>query len=141
MGAKRPHTELYCHLVWATWDREPVIRVPDKPRLYGAIRAKLDELGCSDIEIGGIENHVHVVCRYPPALSVANLVQKIKGASSHFMTHEVAGMSEFQWQGGYGAFSFSKSALERVKEYVRNQEAHHADSTTYEHLERIFDDD
>lgn len=83
MGARQPHTELYYHLVWATWDRNPLI-------------TSLEELGCSEIIIDGMADHVHVLCRIPPTLALANLIRQIKGASSHFATHELPGCEEFK---------------------------------------------
>jgi putative transposase len=141
MGARRPKTELYCHLVWATWDREPLILAEHEPRLYAAIRTKLDELRCRDIAVGGVADHVHVVCRFPPTLAVADLVQQVKGGSSHCMTHAV-GVTNFRWQGGYGAFTFARRSLARTMDYVARQKEHHAANTFAPDLEETeeYDD-
>src|SRR3954469_6709682 len=115
MGMRRPHSELHCHLVWATWDRLPLIRPEVEIRLFGAVRAKLEELGCSEVTVGGVADHIHVVCRFPPALAIAYLVQQVNGASSHMMTHEAGGPLEFKWQGGYGAFTLGRGDLARAR--------------------------
>ena len=141
MGARRPKTELYCHFVWATWDRQPLITAEFEHRLHGATEAKLRELQCSEITIGGVSDHVHLACRFPPTLAIAELVKQVKGASSHCMTHSV-GVPGFQWQGGYGAFTFARRSLPRVSAYVASQKAHHANSTFAPDLEETeeFDD-
>ncbi len=123
---RRPFTQLYCHLVWGTWDRLPLIRPEIEGRLYGAIWAKLRELRCVAIALGGTEDHVHCLCSLPATVSIAYLVQQVKGASSHLMTHEVVGPSEFKWQGSYGAFTVARDALAAVREYVLDQKRHHA---------------
>ncbi len=95
------------------------------------IRAKLRELDCVPIATGGIENHVHILTSFPPALSISELVKRIKGSSSHFMNEEVLEPGLFQWQGSYGAFSVSDRALSRVKDYVLNQQEHHKSGTVH----------
>jgi REP element-mobilizing transposase RayT len=100
---------------------------PDaETRLYAAIRAKCQELGCHVIAIGGIEDHVHILIGLPPALSVSILLRDVKGASSHLVTHEIKPGEFFKWQGAYGAFSVSKDDVGAVEAYIKNQKAHHA---------------
>jgi putative transposase len=134
MGARRPKTELFCHFVWATWDRQPLIAPETEPRLHAAILAKLVEFNCRDITIGGVADHVHVACRFPPTVAIAELVKQMKGASSHCMTHAI-GVPSFKWQGGYGAFTFGKRSLPRVAAYVANQSIHHAEGSFAPDLE------
>jgi putative transposase len=140
MGARKPKTELYCHFVWATWDRQPLIAPEVEHRLYGAMTAKLHEHQCSEITIGGLSDHVHIACRFPPTLAIAELVKQVKGAASHCMTHAV-GVADFQWQGGYGAFTFARRRLRRISAYVANQKAHHSNSTFVPDLEETEDFD
>jgi REP element-mobilizing transposase RayT len=90
-------------------------------------------LGAQVIAIGGIEDHVHVLARFPSALAIATLVQRMKGASS-YLASQVMG-EVFRWQGSYSAFTVSERGLERVRAYVLNQEAHHRDGTTHPALE------
>ncbi len=62
---RAPYTQLYPHCVWATWDRLPLITPNIEGRLYAAIAAKCLELKCDMIAIGGIEDHVHLLVRFP----------------------------------------------------------------------------
>ncbi len=124
MGA--PYHQLYAHLVWATAGRRPLITSVFESRLHSAIAGKCESLCCLPLAVGGVEDHVHVVVRMPPTLSISDLAQGVKGASSHLMNHVIAPKIGFHWQGGYGAFTFSKRSLDRVAAYVRNQKAHHA---------------
>ena len=119
----------------------PHITAEVEPRLYEAIRVKLQSVGCSDITTGGVEDHAHVVFRFPPVHSIAYLVQQAKGSSSHLLTHEVPGFADFKWQGGYGAFTLSESELPRVRAYVLNQKEHHARRDVLEDWEQTWEDD
>jgi putative transposase len=135
---RRPFTHLFCHLVWSTWDRLPLITPEVEPRLYGAIRCKLRELGCAPIAVGGVEDHVHVLCQFPPTVAIAYLVGQVKGASSHLMNHEVLGIDAFKWQGSYGAFTLDRNGVTYVEAYVLAQKQHHADRTLWEDFERTW---
>jgi REP element-mobilizing transposase RayT len=130
---RHPKARLYVHLVWATWDRAPLITPAIRDRIYPMMQHHASQMCAQIIAIGGIEDHVHVLTRYPPTLAVSDLVGRMKGASS-YLAAQVMGET-FKWQGAYGAFTLSQSGLERARNYVLNQEAHHRDGTTYAALE------
>ncbi len=126
---RAPYTQLYLHLVWATWDRLPLITEDMESRLYAAIAAKCRQLKCEPLAINGTEDHIHVLLRLHPTVSVARLVKEVKGASSHLVTHEIKPNEFFKWQGAYGAFTICKSDVPTVKAYIRNQKRHHAEQS------------
>ncbi|HEX6037114.1 IS200/IS605 family transposase [Longimicrobium sp.] len=130
---RHPKTRLYVHLIWATWDRAPLITPDIRDRIYPMMQRHASEMGAEVIAMGGIEDHVHVLTRYPPTLAISDLVGRMKGASS-YLAAQVMG-KPFKWQGAYGAFTLSASGLARAREYVLNQEAHHKNGTTYRALE------
>jgi putative transposase len=132
---RAPYTQLYLHLVWATWDRWPLITPEIRPVVYGGIQAQAKRMGVDLMALGGIEDHVHALVRFPTTVTVADLVRQLKGATSHLITHEVRRGETFRWQGGYGAFTVSKSGLDRARAYVLNQETHHARGTIHPELE------
>ena len=121
------YTQLYLHLIWATWDRLPLITADVESRIYAAIAAKCRQLKCEPLAINGVEDHVHVLVRLHPTVSVARLVKEIKGASSHLMTHEIKPGKFFKWQGAYRAFTIRKSDVPTVRAYIQNQKQHHAE--------------
>lgn len=138
----KPYTEhLYCHLVWATWDRLPLITPVVEPRLHAAITSKCRNLKAVPIAINGTEDHVHLLVRLPRSLSVADLAKEVKGASSHLINHEIQPDEVFRWQGGYGAFTISADDVPKVKAYIRGQKRHHAQGTAEHELERTWDDE
>ena len=138
---RRPYHKLHYHLVWATYDRLPLIKTEYEPRLYSGIRFKLEELNGKVISINGLEDHVHVLLRIGPTLSISEVLKKIKGASSHMMNHVIARDETFKWQGYYGAFSVSSGSVDKVKEYVDNQKLRHSEERLHEDWEECFIED
>ncbi|HKV83302.1 MAG TPA: IS200/IS605 family transposase [Ktedonobacterales bacterium] len=116
---------LYVHLVWATWDRLPLLVGESERGVYRCLEDTCRANGVAMLAIGGVEDHVHLVVQLPATLAVATLVKRLKGASSHLATHRLAPIEFFKWQGGYGAFSASANGLPALFAYVRNQKDHH----------------
>jgi len=124
------YMQLYVHMVWGTWDRLPLLVGGVKDAAYACIRAKCKELGAKVIELGGVADHVHLLVELPTTRCIADLAKEAKGSSSHLVNHEVQSAGAFKWQGGYAAFTVSKSLGPTVREYIRNQEEHHRAGTT-----------
>jgi putative transposase len=125
---RRSKIGVFVHLVWATWDRLPLLTSTTQGPVYRAIGAKCEELGAEIVALGGVEDHVHLLVRLPASVSVAELVRHIKGASSHLLTQKVLATTDgvFKWQGAYGAFSVSPHQLREVADYITQQQEHHA---------------
>ncbi|HEY3331751.1 MAG TPA: transposase [Capsulimonadaceae bacterium] len=122
-------TQLYVHVVWATWDRVPLIDARMESVIYPAILNEARSLKADVLAIGGIEDHVHILARIPASISVSEFVRHTKAASSLLCG------KAFRWQGAYGAFSVSRSHVARVNSYVQRQREHHANGTLYKSLE------
>jgi len=136
---KSVRVEVFVHFVWSTWDRLPLIRAHDERRLWGAIRATLEGIGCEVLAVGGVADHVHVLARVPATFALSEVVRRAKGASSHFMNQEIAVGTEFRWQGGYGAFSVSRGEVPRVASYILAQAEHHGEEGIDLNLELVED--
>ncbi|HEX6038633.1 IS200/IS605 family transposase [Longimicrobium sp.] len=122
--------EVFLHLVWSTWDRAPLLTAGVRERVYLCMRHEAARLKVEVVEIGGIEDHVHVLVRFPATISISDLVKQLKGSSSHLANHEVLPRG-FKWQGGYGASSVSPRHVNRVRRYVLDQERHHREGTIF----------
>jgi Transposase and inactivated derivatives len=96
--------------------------------LHGYIWGKATALECIPHAINGMFDHLHVVISVPPKLSIATVIGKLKGSSSHHVNERYM-YSAFAWQAEYGIFSFSERSLSRVVDYVKNQKKHHAENT------------
>jgi len=107
------------HLVFSTKERRKLIPKERQPRLwrYMAGICKTERIFVH--EIGGMEDHAHMLIQLPPTLSLSDAVLEIKTSSSRWMGRS------FAWQRGFGAFSVSASNVDAVVRYIRTQEAHH----------------
>ncbi|MGI4789517.1 MAG: IS200/IS605 family transposase [Janthinobacterium lividum] len=132
-----PYTQLHLHLVWATWDRQPIILPEWKAAIGACIQSECRNLKVTVIAQYAMSEHVHLLVRFPTTVTVAIIAQQVKGSSSHLITHETAPGEWFKWQGGYGAFAVSARELPRVQEYIRNQEQHHRHQTFDQELEQL----
>jgi REP-associated tyrosine transposase len=119
------HTHLLYHVVFSTKDREPLIASRARESLYSYIGGIIRKKRGLCIEIGGTMDHVHVLARFRPAISVSKMVQDIKGGSSKWAKDRLPTTKALYWQAGYGAFSVSRSQADDVVDYIRGQEAHH----------------
>lgn len=122
---RRNKLELFVHLVWATWDRQPLISPGIERRLHRNIEAVALEMGCTVLALDGMDEHVHIVLSIPATVSIADLAKQLKGVSSHFANETLQPGFLFRWQGSYGAFTISPSEVDRVVRYVRHQKQHH----------------
>jgi REP element-mobilizing transposase RayT len=132
--------ELYLHLVWATWDRLPLISTNIERRLYRNIESEAIKQRCNVLAVGGIEDHIHLLVTLPSTLAVANLVKQVKGVSSHFVNETLKPSSQFKWQGGYGAFTLSRWDVDQIAAYVLKQKEHHASSKVLPEFEETLID-
>ena len=138
---KQPWTQLYVHLVWATWDRIPLLTKDLIQPVYACLMEECQKLNCESIAVCGTDDHVHVLARFPTTVTIADLAKQLKGSSSHLVTHRLTSKEPFKWQGVYGAFTLSKADVPIVREYVKNQLEHHQRQDLRPDLERIFIED
>ena len=131
---------LHYHIIWATYERQPIITPEREKMFYGVLYKKAEELGVKIHAGGNIEDHVHVVLSIPPMIAVAECVRHIKGASAYAINHMDGSDGQFKWQGGYGALSVGERSLETVMAYAARQKEHHKESSTIDIYERIDDE-
>ena len=119
-------SKIYIQTVFAVSGRESLIKPEFKEELYkyitGVVRNQKQKL----IAINGVSDHVHILIGLRPAMALADLVENIKTDSSKFINRNKWVHGRFNWQEGYGAFSYGHSQLDRVIRYIQNQEKHHA---------------
>jgi putative transposase len=95
-------------------DRLPHITPDIESELHGYLIGKAHALEAIVHEVGGVDDHVHLVVSVPPKISVSDFVGRLKGASAHRINHLPDAPGSFGWQRGYGAISVSPSGLDRV---------------------------
>jgi REP element-mobilizing transposase RayT len=109
--------------VYATKERAPLITRTLRPRLHEYLGGTVRGLGVVALEINGTADHVHVLAKLRPTISVSDFLSQLKSGSSGWAKRQTAG--RFGWQARFAAFSVSESQVERVRKYIRNQEEHH----------------
>jgi len=117
---------VHIHLVFSTKNREPFLRKTDiRNELHAYLGGVSKKLDCMPVIVGGVEDHVHLLCRLGRTLSQADWVKEIKRVSSIWIKQRDPSLAAFSWQGGYGAFSVSDSAMDKTHDYISRQEEHH----------------
>jgi putative transposase len=118
-------TKLTYHVIFSTKHRTPLIQTAFQHRLYeyigGIIRGQNGHL----IEIGGIEDHIHLLTSLSAKISISDTIRDIKANASKWSNEFSDLGSRFEWQKGYGAFTVSYSQIDSVRLYIQNQRAHH----------------
>lgn len=134
----RAYSEINLHFTWHVKDNDPVIRDEIEMQLHRFLEGKAARTpGVSVHGIGGTDDHVHLVVSVPATLKPSEWIGELKGASSHYINHEVASRQVLQWQSGYGVVSFGRKDLPWVQAYVCNQREHHSSNDAHDRLERI----
>jgi putative transposase len=127
-----PYWRTYYHLVWTTKNREPLITPEVEKRLYPYLLGKARDICVRVYAINGWSDHVHLVVSIPPTLSVADVVKRLKGASSH----DLGSLGVvFEWQRGYGVLTMGEKQRPFAEQYVREQKTHHAEGAVIRALE------
>jgi len=131
---------IYVHLVWATWDRLPLITPEIERPLHRVIASEAQKMGCTLLALSSVPDHIHILVRIPSTVTVAELVKQLKGASSYFVNHILKPDQLFKWQGFYGAFSVSRWDVERIAAYIQRQKEHHEVGALIPELESVSEE-
>ena len=125
------HLSLHYHLIFSTKNRHPYIDEAWRGRLHAFMGGAVRSLGGMPEAVGGTGDHVHLLVGLRANHTLADVLRDTKSASSHWI-HDTAGVRDFGWQDGYGAFTVSASLIGKVKSYIAQQEAHHRKKTFQE---------
>jgi REP element-mobilizing transposase RayT len=110
-----------------------------KDELHKYISGIITKLGHKSINVNGMEDHIHIFIGLKPSVAISDLVREIKSNSSKFINEKKMRNGEFNWQNGYGAFSYSRSQIQQVYDYIENQEIHHKKKTFREEYLELLD--
>ena len=130
-------TSLHCHIVFSTKNRERWLRSEIEDDVWRYLGGICRTHGVIALQIGGVEDHVHLMIGMPPTLALSDVVKRIKGESSKWLSAEKKSLTGFAWQDGYGAFTVGKSQISDTIRYIQNQREHHA-KVTFEDEYRKF---
>ena len=136
--AEHAYSRCLLHMIWGTKNRKAVLEesVRKKVSNYLYAYAKKKEIFMHINYVNA--DHVHVLIDLPTSHSIQKVAKLFKGSSSHWINKNRLTKLKFSWGRGYGAFSVSASAIEKVKSYIRNQPAHHRSKSFTEELDEFL---
>jgi putative transposase len=120
------YTQLYVQIVFAVQGRISLIRPNWEDELYKYITGIVQNRKHKMLAINGMPDHIHIFLGINPNESISELVREIKKASNSYINERKLSNSPFQWQSGYGAFSYNRADIDTVVKYVMNQKIHHS---------------
>jgi REP element-mobilizing transposase RayT len=133
------YTQIHIHAVFTVKNKDCVIGQHWKDELYKYITGIVQYHQHKLLAINGMPDHIHVFFGMKPTQSLSDLMQDIKGNSSKWINEKKFIKSKFSWQEGYGAFSYSKSQIPHVVQYIQNQEEHHKRKTFSQEYKEFLD--
>lgn len=120
------YSQIYIQVVFAVEGRQNLIRPAFKEELQKYMTGILTNRNQKTLAVNCMPDHTHLLIGTTPHVALSDLVRDIKAGSSHFINEKRWVRGKFQWQEGFGAFSYSRSNLDPVIRYIQNQEKHHA---------------
>lgn len=120
------YTQILYQIVFSTKRRARVLTKGKKEDLYKYIGAVIRNNKSVHYQIGGVEDHIHIIIDLHPSIALASLVKDIKLSSNNYIKTQNLFPGFEGWQNGYGAFTYAIEAKNNLINYVKNQEAHHA---------------
>ena len=123
------YTQIYIQIVFAVQGRQNLIRKIHKEELQKYITGIIQNKKQKLLAINCMPDHGHVFIGMKPSIALSDLVRDIKNNSSTFINKKRWILGKFNWQEGYGAFSYGHSQMDAVIKYIQNQEKHHAKKT------------
>jgi REP element-mobilizing transposase RayT len=126
------------HTVFSTKDRRPFLRDRGlREELHRYLGGILANLSCQPIIVGGVEDHVHLLCALARTCTASVMVKEVKRGSSLWIKTKDASLQDFSWQNGFGVFSIGYSQIPDAKQYIASQEEHHR-KTSFQDEYRTF---
>ncbi|RYE22530.1 MAG: IS200/IS605 family transposase [Sphingobacteriaceae bacterium] len=117
--------QIYLQAFFAVKYRQALIKREWKSQLFAVIGNLINETNCKTIIVNGMEDHVHCFLSLKPVVSVSELMKTVKAKSSKYINDHALTPERFEWQEGYGVFSYGQSGVDAVYHYIQNQEEHH----------------
>jgi putative transposase len=131
--------QIYLHIVFSTKNRRPFLDDSGlREQMHRYLNGIAQGVGCPLLAVGGVADHVHLLCRMSRTITVADLLRNLKRDSSIWFKAIEGSAKDFEWQSGYGAFSISPGHVAAVTHYLESQESHHATVTFQDEFRRLL---
>jgi len=123
------YSQIYIQIVFAVKNRNALIQSTWEDELYKYITGIVQNKGQKMLAINGAKDHIHILIGMKPTCCLSDLVREVKKSSNEFVNQNSFVKYKFEWQEGFGAFSYSHSALDNVIKYINNQKERHHKKT------------
>jgi putative transposase len=134
------YSQITIHAVFAVKGRENLITKNWRDNLHEYISGIITNKGAKSLAVGGWKDHVHILFGLPVTISISDFMSAVKASSSGWINEQKFVKGKFEWQAGYGAFSFARSQRDIVIKYIMNQEEHHRTKTFKEEYLKMLND-
>lgn len=132
-------SRILIHLVFSTKNRVRCLTPTIQTELHPYLAGVLNGIDCPSLQVGGVEDHVHLLFGLSRTRTIADIVETVKTSSSKWIKTKGGEFSDFHWQSGYGAFSASQSDAETVVAYIQKQVHHHQKMTFQDEYRRLLE--
>ncbi len=132
-------SQIYIQCVFAVKGRKNLIHKTWKEEVYKYMAGIIKNKGQKPIIINGVEDHVHLFVGLKPSMALSDLMRDVKNNTTNFINENNWVPEKFSWQEGFGAFSYSHSHIDKVYQYILNQEIHHQKKTFKEEYMELLD--
>jgi putative transposase len=122
-------SRVYLHIIFSTKNRKPLVSSEILPELHRYLGGVANQHECSTLTVGGVADHVHILCELSRTKTISDLLADLKRSSSLWVKQRSPTAIDFSWQRGYGAFPVAHSQVDQVRRYIANQPAHHKTTT------------
>jgi putative transposase len=133
------YNKIWIHLVWTTKNRQHYLTKDIRKNIFEHIIEKANEKGLFIDTINGYVEHVHALMSLSAKYAISEVVNNLKGESSHWINSLKLTHTHFAWQDGYSAFSVSESQTAKVRKYIQGQEEHHRKKSYIEEIKQLYE--
>ena len=119
------YVKLYVQTVFSVKYRDALIQDHFRKELHAVVGSLINETGCKTFIVNGVEDHIHCFFSLKSSTSLSEVMKSVKAKSSKWINENGFVKERFEWQRGFGGFSYSQSAINNVYKYIQNQEKHH----------------
>jgi len=130
--------QIYVHVIFSTKERVACLDPDTCRELHPYMAEVLNNRHCPALRVGGFNDHIHFLCCLSKNLSLADLIEAVKVPTSKWLKRQKSSLRDFHWQSGYGAFSVSASHVDRVCQYILDQDSHHRRTGFQDELRKFF---
>ena len=132
------YTQIYYHIIFSSKNRQPVFDEVDRRKLYNYLWGILKSKKCYLYQMGGMEDHIHMLISLHPTASLSHLVRDLKTSSTAWIKKKRIFTNFSGWQMEYGAFTKSNIEKQQVINYIKNQKSHHKEESFLDEFKRLL---